>query len=73
MSVVITNFQQGFASQTLSGDVDFFLRGVVEAALFIRVFRWGCWGFDARDCRVSYRGYSAPSGTAYSLGFRLAL
>lgn len=39
----------------------------------IRVNRGGGWGFDARRCRLSYRGYNTPDYRYYYLGFRLAL
>ena len=38
-----------------------------------RVCRGGSWDFDARHCRVSYRGYYYPDGRDSSLGLRLAL
>ncbi len=38
-----------------------------------RVFRGGSWFNNARNCRVSYRRYSAPSGRSYNIGLRLAL
>jgi formylglycine-generating enzyme required for sulfatase activity len=37
-----------------------------------RVLRGGGWDRSARDCRVSYRGNSAPTYRGSSLGFRLA-
>ena len=38
-----------------------------------RVNRGGCWNGNAGACRVSYRGFGAPSGAGRSLGLRLAL
>ena len=38
-----------------------------------RVLRGGSWGLSARNCRVSYRGYSTPDDRYNYLGFRLAL
>ena len=38
-----------------------------------RVIRGGYWGIRARNCRVSYRNYSAPSYRLNFLGFRLVL
>jgi formylglycine-generating enzyme required for sulfatase activity len=38
----------------------------------IRVFRGGGWGNDARDCRSAYRNSGTPSGSSYSIGFRLS-
>ena len=38
-----------------------------------RVFRGGCWSYDARFCRVSIRGYNTPGYRLNHLGFRLAL
>ena len=38
-----------------------------------RVFRGGCWYFDARDCRAANRGYYYPSGRDGGIGFRSAL
>ena len=38
----------------------------------VRVFRGGCWHFDASYCRVSYRDNS-HYGRNYRLGFRLVL
>ncbi len=38
-----------------------------------RVIRGGSWGYPAGYCRVSRRGYDAPTRRYYSLGFRLAL
>ena len=37
------------------------------------VYRGGCWIFNARDCRVSYRVNNTPFYRDYHLGFRLAL
>ena len=37
------------------------------------VDRGGCWYGNARNCRVSYRSYSAPGNRGFSLGFRLCL
>ena len=39
----------------------------------VRVDRGGCWGYNAGDCRVSFRYYDAPSGAYIDLGLRLAL
>ena len=38
-----------------------------------RVLRGGCWGNDARDCRVSTRIINDPVITNHYFGFRLAL
>ena len=38
-----------------------------------RMLRGGGWNFDARYCRVSYRGYYTPSIREGIIGFRLAL
>lgn len=38
-----------------------------------RVYRGGCWDFNARLCRVSYRSYTSPGIRNVFLGFRLAL
>ena len=38
-----------------------------------RVFRGGCWGFDAADCRSAYRFTSVPTTRSRSGGFRVAL
>ncbi len=38
-----------------------------------RVSRGGSWGFDARNCRVSFRGSDDPSYGDYYNGLRLAL
>ena len=38
-----------------------------------RVLRGGGWFYDARDVRVSYRGYSTPDIRYYGGGLRLAL
>ena len=38
-----------------------------------RVLRGGCFWLDARACRVSYRGHSAPGYRNFLSGFRLAL
>lgn len=38
-----------------------------------RVFRGGCWGHGAENCRVSYRDYGHPDNKINSLGFRLVL
>lgn len=38
-----------------------------------RVLRGGSWGHNATSCRVAYRGYSTPSYTYSSIGFRLVL
>ena len=38
-----------------------------------RVFRGGCWRYNARFCRVSYRYLNYPSDAFYYLGLRLAL
>ena len=40
---------------------------------FFRVFRGGCWGYNARNCRTSLRVYRAPDRSGYILGLRLAL
>jgi len=36
-----------------------------------RVFRGGCWDYDARLCRSGYRYLNSPGTRGYSLGFRL--
>ena len=36
-----------------------------------RVVRGGCWGSEARNCRVSYRGYYDPSSRSNYCGFRI--
>ena len=38
-----------------------------------RVLRGGGWGYSARGCRVSNRGFSSPAYRYYDRGFRLAL
>ena len=38
-----------------------------------RVIRGGSWSSAAASCRVDYRGWSKPSNTLGSVGFRLAL
>ena len=38
-----------------------------------RVFRGGCWGSDAGDCRSSFRRYDTPGSHYYFLGLRLVL
>jgi formylglycine-generating enzyme required for sulfatase activity len=38
---------------------------------FGRVFRGGCWAYDAGYCRSAYRGGYAPGGRINNLGFRL--
>ena len=38
-----------------------------------RVFRGGCWDYDARDCRSSYRSYFTSDFRFNFLGLRLAL
>ena len=38
-----------------------------------RVSRGGCWFYDARNCRSSYRSINAPSNCHNLLGLRLAL
>ena len=37
-----------------------------------RVFRGGCWGLDARHCRVAYRNWHHPDARGNGLGLRLA-
>ncbi|WP_289058953.1 SUMF1/EgtB/PvdO family nonheme iron enzyme, partial [uncultured Mesotoga sp.] len=37
-----------------------------------RVIRGGCWGNDAADTRVAYRGRNSPTFTCIYLGFRIA-
>ena len=37
-----------------------------------RVNRGGCWGYFARDCRVSNRDYDTPTPRGNAIGFRLA-
>ena len=37
-----------------------------------RVYRGGCWNFDARYCRVSSRNGNVPGSRYYNLGLRLA-
>ncbi|MBR4709098.1 MAG: SUMF1/EgtB/PvdO family nonheme iron enzyme [Bacteroidaceae bacterium] len=39
----------------------------------IRVNRGGCWGCNARDCRIFERGGYKPNGKLPNIGFRLAL
>ncbi len=39
----------------------------------LRVYRGGCWYYDARNCRVSYRSFSYPTSRSIFLGLRLAL
>ena len=39
----------------------------------IRVLRGGCWDYNARFCRVSYRNYCVPGDRLDSYGFRLLL
>jgi formylglycine-generating enzyme required for sulfatase activity len=38
-----------------------------------RVFRGGCWIFDAANCRTAVRGRGTPGDRVINLGFRLAL
>jgi formylglycine-generating enzyme required for sulfatase activity len=38
-----------------------------------RVFRGGCWHFDAGNCRSAYRGRIAPNVASCDQGFRVAL
>ena len=38
-----------------------------------RIIRGGSWGNNLRNCRVSYRDYSAPLSRTSKLGFRLGL
>ena len=38
-----------------------------------RVFRGGCWYYDAPLCRVAYRGVSSPGYRSSGLGFRVVL
>ena len=38
-----------------------------------RVYRGGCWIFDAGTCRVSNRDHFSPTHRGSSFGFRLAL
>jgi formylglycine-generating enzyme required for sulfatase activity len=38
-----------------------------------RVLRGGSWGYDARYCRVSYRGYYYPDYRDFNRGLRLVL
>ena len=38
-----------------------------------RVFRGGCWIFDAATCRTAVRGRGTPGDRVINLGFRLAL
>ena len=38
-----------------------------------RVSRGGCWDYNARGCRVSYRIYCPPDYVYYYLGLRLSL
>ena len=45
--------------------------GPAEGAL--RVFRGGCWDYDARCCRPANRGGSVPGIRDRNLGFRVAL
>ena len=39
---------------------------------FSRMFRGGCWDYNAGYCRVSFRGFNTPSNTSYYIGLRLA-
>ena len=44
-----------------------------SASIYSRVLRGGGWYYDARNCRVSRRGYGGPSSKRTDLGLRLAL
>jgi len=39
----------------------------------LRVFRGGCWGNVAADCRSAFRGWISPSVRSGNFGFRVAL
>ncbi|MFM8396222.1 MAG: formylglycine-generating enzyme family protein, partial [Pirellula sp.] len=39
----------------------------------LRVFRGGCWSFNAADCRSALRNWFYPSFRSNGLGFRVAL
>ena len=45
--------------------------GAVEGRY--RVYRGGTWGFNARLCRPTYRGYYTPTYRDFIIGFRLVL
>ncbi len=46
--------------------------GVTDYTGSLRVFRGGCWIYDARDCRSANRDDYSPAGRGIIVGFRLA-
>ena len=37
-----------------------------------RVYRGGCWNYDAANCRIAFRNYHTPTTRSFNIGFRLA-